>query len=275
MVVEEPAAGIHERLGLVHLALREQVVHLQAELAHLGVEIDVHGAGGGGRGRAVGAAGELDGVGLADEVGDLAAGQVGGGFVQGLGIAAFAPLLAEREEGEVVVHPLVRGGLDEGLVGTVVADDGGIGGDSADGDDKRDRVLGVGLALDLLDVPQGEVVLEEGVAGARDAVARGAHEEAGRVRELEIDGGPDEADIPEKGETAGEAGAFDGFVDARFDEPFDVVLVGCALVGEGVDEGEVGGVVVKGGTKGAGEAEVLGERARGVVAFGVRTDAGA
>ena len=76
-------------------------------------------------------------------------------------------------------------------------------------------------------------------------------------------------------ETAGEAGTFDGFVDARFDEPFDVVLVGCALVGEGVDEGEVGGVVVKGGAKGAREAEVLGERARGVVAFGVRADSGA
>jgi hypothetical protein len=44
---------------------------------------------------------------IGDEVGDLAPCDVSGGLVQSLRVATFAPLLPERVEREVVVHPFV------------------------------------------------------------------------------------------------------------------------------------------------------------------------
>jgi hypothetical protein len=159
-------------------------------------------------------------------------------------------------EGKVVVDPLVRRRFHHRLVGAVISDDGRVRGEPPDVDDHGNRVLVGGVRLDLLNVAEGEVVLEECVPDAFDAVTGRAHEQAWGARQLEVHRRPEQLGAREQGQRTLQVHRAEGFVDVALHEPLNIVLVGGSLAGKRIHQLHIRRRSLELGADLAGEAEV-------------------
>ena len=143
---------------------------------------------------------------------------------------------AERVEGEVVVHPLVRSGRDGARVAAAGADHGRVERDAPRPQRQRRDPLVARLARALPrdDLPEPQVRGQQLVADALDTVARGGDEHPRRQRELDIDRGedrPGERDAPADPELC--ENGVDPPLDRRLDGALQPGPVAAAPVGEG------------------------------------------